>query len=86
MMRTNNGGPCLVAIPKHATVLHGGRVIQPFYRGDIGEAKQQFQIKFVLTSSSSRFLRAVSDTMLCYLHATSERVLIPRHLIGNTKY
>ena len=84
--QTSDGGNCLVAIPKPATVLPGGRVLQPFYRENIGEANQQFQIKFVLTSSSSRFLRAASDTMLCSLHVTSERVLNPIHLIGNTKY
>ena len=33
---------------------------------DIGDANQQFEITFVLTSSSSRFLWAASDTMLCF--------------------
>ena len=67
-MRTNKtpiGGTCLVGIPNP----------QPFYQEDIGDANQKIEIKFVLTSSSSRFLWAASDTMLFSIH-----------LIRNTKY
>ena len=48
------GGTCLVTISNP----------QPFYQEDIGDANEQFQIIFALTSSSSRFLRAASNTML----------------------
>ena len=54
--KTSIGGTCLVVIPNP----------QPFYQEGIGDANQQFVIKFVLTSSSSRLLWAASDAMLCF--------------------